>query len=366
MPLVNIKGVGDAEFPEGMSVDDIRAFLKRKYAQEAVSGEASINLDPRQATAQAYTPTMGERIGQGIGNALYDSGIVSDMYGAQRIGDNVGMLGEFLPVIGDASAGDEFGTALAGGDGIGMAMAGLGAIPIVGDVAKKGLKVYHGTPFKYDKPNLDNYASGEGGEGFGYGFHTTASPRTADNYATDSQLIEINGVEHWANQKESAVARKILDDGYDKALADAKNIVENKVRSEYTTGRVKLIESLKDADIVDKSSSGVVKEFSLSDADLNSFIDFDAPITEQGAGVSELLSEAGISTHSGMTGKEFYYDISEDFGGGTSGDKEASEFLESIGIKGIRYDDILEGQYKGDANKYSNYTIFDPSSLDSN
>ena len=41
MPVVDIKGVGKAQFPDGMSADDIRSFLRVKYS----SGELERSLD---------------------------------------------------------------------------------------------------------------------------------------------------------------------------------------------------------------------------------------------------------------------------------------------------------------------------------
>jgi len=112
MPVVDIKGVGKAQFPDGMSVDNIREFLRKKYSQGAISGESRA-LEPMADTASPYEPTLTERMGQSVADALYDTGIISDRYGAQRIGGNIATLGEFLPGIGDATAGDEFGKAAA-------------------------------------------------------------------------------------------------------------------------------------------------------------------------------------------------------------------------------------------------------------
>jgi len=136
MPIVDIKGVGKAQFPDGMSVDSIRTFLQNKYA----TGNQSDLLQPAPQTIEAYEPTLTEKLGQGVSDVLYDTGIVSDRYGAQRIGENISQLGEFLPGVGDAAAGDEFGRALAEGDKFGMAMAGIGAVPVIGDAAKKAVK----------------------------------------------------------------------------------------------------------------------------------------------------------------------------------------------------------------------------------
>ncbi len=137
MAIVEIKGIGKAQFPDGMSAESIRDFLRNKYYQQRNDSDI---LQPVDNIAAPYEPTLTEKIGQNVANALTGSGLVSDNYGAQQVGKNVTALGEFLPGIGDATAGDEFGRAVAKGDKFGMAMAGIGAIPIAGDLAKKTLK----------------------------------------------------------------------------------------------------------------------------------------------------------------------------------------------------------------------------------
>jgi len=137
--IVNVKGVGKAQFPDDMPIADIRSFLRNKYSQRAMQGQSDL-LAPAPVTASPYEPTLTERLGGGIAEGLKSTGLISDNYGAQQIGKNVTALGEFLPGVGDATAGDEFGRAVAEGDKFGMAMAGLGAIPIAGDLAKKTLR----------------------------------------------------------------------------------------------------------------------------------------------------------------------------------------------------------------------------------
>lgn len=137
MAIVEIKGVGKAQFPDGMSAESIRDFLRKKYYQQRNNSDI---LQPVDNIAAPYEPTLTEKIGQNVASALTGSGLVSDNYGAQQVGKNVTALGEFLPGIGDATAGDEFGRAVAKGDKFGMAMAGLGVIPIAGDLAKKAFK----------------------------------------------------------------------------------------------------------------------------------------------------------------------------------------------------------------------------------
>jgi len=112
--------------------------LTEEEIQQALRQPQPIGLpNNRMQMAQPYNPSLSERVSQGIGNALHDSGIVSDRYGANRIGKNAGSLLEMLPGTGDIAAADDFGRAAAQGDMLGMSMGALSAIPVVGKAAKK-------------------------------------------------------------------------------------------------------------------------------------------------------------------------------------------------------------------------------------
>lgn len=139
--IVDIKGVGKSEFPDGMDKEDIRRFLTSKFSPPTIQQKINDELTRNKNTVSNVNKSLAQKGGQFISDALYDNGIVSDRYGAQRIGENLSMLGEVLPVIGDATAGDEFGRAVAEGDALGAGLASLGAIPIVGDAVKKGGKI---------------------------------------------------------------------------------------------------------------------------------------------------------------------------------------------------------------------------------
>jgi hypothetical protein len=192
MPVVRVKGVANPmQFPDDMDIEDIREFLRKRFASQAVAGNQPMDLAPLQGQAKASEQSLAQKAGQGISNALVDSGIVSDRFGAQQIGQSVTSIGEFLPGIGDAAAGDEFGRALKQGDNFGMAMGALGAIPLVGDAAKKGIKAYHGTPNKFDKFDLDKIGSTSDSGMFGKGFYFTEDQALAETYAKkDGRVIE--------------------------------------------------------------------------------------------------------------------------------------------------------------------------------
>jgi len=139
MPVVQVKGVANPiQFPDNMSEEEIKAILQQKFNADMfkrATGELSDALTPVTNTAAPYEPTLAEKIGSGIGDALRDTGIISDNYGAQRIGKNISALAEFLPGIGDATAGDDFGRNLKAGNYGSAALDAVGTIPILGDMA---------------------------------------------------------------------------------------------------------------------------------------------------------------------------------------------------------------------------------------
>jgi hypothetical protein len=265
MQPARVLGVANPmQFPDDMDINDIKEFLRRKFTQQAVTGNKPADLAPIQPTIQASSPSLATRAAQGIGNALTSSGLISNNASAQEIGKNVTSIGEFLPVIGDATAGDEFGRALREGDGVGMALGALGAIPLVGDAAKKAgkkikslsedefksefinMKLYHGT-----NQDLKEFKLSEGGKvsGSQVGSISVASTQdkgVAQTYANEAAekyggkpsvielvhraerpaKIELNGDE--LNHEMLATVQQAWDDGKDALMLTNYNVGKGK------------------------------------------------------------------------------------------------------------------------------------------
>lgn len=133
MPVVKVKGTDQQiQFPDDMSPEQILDVMRNQYRPPDYGSALRNN-----AYAAPYNPSLTERIGSGIGNALHDTGIISDRYGANRIGENVTNMLGVLPGLGDAMGGDDFGRALRQGDAMGIGMGALSAVPVVGDIAKQ-------------------------------------------------------------------------------------------------------------------------------------------------------------------------------------------------------------------------------------
>ena len=140
MAIVQIKGSDQkVRFPNNMIEDQMLTALRSQYPR-TLNQNIGDALNKPESTISNRDVSLAENTKQKIANFLFDNKIVSDRYGAQRIGDNLSSLLGVLPGIGDAQAGDEFGRAVAEGDGLGIGMGALAALPIVGDAASKGAK----------------------------------------------------------------------------------------------------------------------------------------------------------------------------------------------------------------------------------
>lgn len=155
MPTVKVKGVANPlSFPDDMDITDIKEVLRNKFTADMMKAP-SLNNIPNVATT--YEPSLSEKMSQGIANYLLEKGFISDNYRAQEIGKNLSMIAEFLPGIGDATAGDDFGRAVAQDDKLGMGLAALGVIPVAGDKAKQVLRKVKSVDLPSGKLGLEQF-----------------------------------------------------------------------------------------------------------------------------------------------------------------------------------------------------------------
>jgi hypothetical protein len=62
----------------------------------------------------------------------------------------------------------------------------------VAPIMRNAIKVYHGSPHKYDKPDSSKIGTGEGAQAYGHGLYWAESPATAKSYAKDA-VAEVGG-----------------------------------------------------------------------------------------------------------------------------------------------------------------------------
>ena len=136
--IVEIKGTGQkVEFPDFMSQEEMLSVLRRQWPSTSYTNALNMTT---QGSVEPVEQTLEDKIKQGVADFLFNNGIISDRYGAQRIGENIAMGAGALPVIGDLLGGDELGRALRDGDAAGIGLGALAAVPVVGDAARAPLK----------------------------------------------------------------------------------------------------------------------------------------------------------------------------------------------------------------------------------
>ncbi len=276
MAIVEIKGVGKAQFPDGMSAESIRDFLRKKYYQQRNNSDI---LQPVENVAAPYEPTLAEKMGQNVASALTGSGLISNNYGAQQIGKNVTALGEFLPGIGDATAGDDFGRAVKQGDKFGMAMASLGVIPVAGDFAKKGAKKAKkiiDNDFEY---HLSTEPDLEIGKSFSEQKRTVSSfGERGDGGVDDKVIFSTKDPQDWLDQFE-------MELGQDAPEAIPRNLYKVRVKNKSEDGYL--------SEAINKPSDVVILE-KVSGKDLPVSLQInDQPFV--GLDAVEMNDELGIS-----------------------------------------------------------------------
>jgi hypothetical protein len=136
---VQIVGANElVEFPDEMDDETIKQVLRARYTPDYLIPRR--NLETINSV-EAVEPTLRAKASEKISEYLVQSGILKNRYQANRVGENLTTFLEFVPGIGDATAGDDFGRALGQGDYTSAGFASLGMIPIVGKAGRQGSTV---------------------------------------------------------------------------------------------------------------------------------------------------------------------------------------------------------------------------------
>lgn len=239
---------------------------------------------------------------------------------------------------------------------------------------------YHGTPHSFDKFSLDHIGTGEGAQAYGYGHYFAGKKEIAEYYrkglssralidkaretydeftSPDEAADELAGNPELSPAQQELVAALREDDwlGFDyphqaisAALKDSKSF----------------------ADMSDRTKAAIARQGALYKAtipDDEHLLNWDAPVPEEIIRkVAEKSVEDGIVDadadeafdmlvdEADRSGQILYRGLSEQLGG----DKQASEFLSGIGLKGIKY---LDGTSRAEGEGGHNYVIWDEAAI---
>ena len=220
---------------------------------------------------------------------------------------------------------------------------------------------WHGTPHQVDKFKTERIGTGEGHQAYGYGLYFAGLREVAEWYREKlsnhtSAKVDIDGVD----LLEYALARK------PKSWSDID--VENWVNSfkyfAVTGGVQQAIDKHKRKAVFNGITSentsvaenrGHLYAVELAPGD-HEYLLWDVDFKDQPQNIQDALTQitgksADYFEAIGMTGSEVYRKISAQEGGG----KEASEYLHSLGVRGIKY---LDGSSRNQGDGSYNYVIF--------
>lgn len=242
---------------------------------------------------------------------------------------------------------------------------------------------YHGTPHEIQGGfDISKVGTGEGAQSYGHGMYFAENPIVAEGYkeALSTFKTTLDGVPITSDNPKFSAVMTIGSQGYKKALEQAELAKKSGfVKPEIANQEIANIKALKNSKI-ESVKQGNLYKVDIPDKDIPNMLDWDKPLREQSDVVRQALglpedkfagfkvpaTGTNYSFSPKMTGAEFYKELT-DLAKTKAG---ATEMLNSMGVKGIRYLD--EGsrdvpKYSGDIAyihagndfKKHNYTLDD-------
>lgn len=220
------------------------------------------------------------------------------------------------------------------------------------------LIAWHGTPHSIDKFSTDKIGTGEGAQVYGYGLYF------ADNKAV---------AEVYKNRVVDMVSIGKINDELDRLskIIDSDSISYGKYKSDIGRDANKKYHELMKERHTTRTKKGNLYQVELAPKE-NEYLLWDKPLSSQSKKVKDAIKQSKFYNDAQdwfeLSG-EWYHDVSKKTGesiykhiqsgvGNSNGltAKEASEYLQSLGIRGIKY---LDGSSRSSGEGSYNYVVFD-------
>jgi hypothetical protein len=234
------------------------------------------------------------------------------------------------------------------------------------------LPAFHGTPFDVDKFKLANIGTGEGAQAYGWGLYFAQARKVAQDYKDKLTDWNSPGTYEWKGMSLRSDDYKnpirhaislVYHQGINQAKQIGKTLQKDSEKGEpYTVEQGGLEYSKKFNDALSQVKSKKEIKFeqgNLYKVDLDvkdeDLLDWDKPLSEQSDKIREnVLNESKLlgDLNREWNGNDLYKNLVDEYGG----EKQASEYLNSIGIPGIRY---LDGTSRNKGEGTYNYVVFD-------
>jgi len=250
-------------------------------------------------------------------------------------------------------------------------------------MAPLGLTVWHGSPHKFSKFDMSKIGTGEGAQVYGHGLYMAETPDVARQYAqtldpmaqTARSSIDAEGTAARVLQAVDYNKQKAIDE-----LTRRKNMTHVQGDAEWAAKMDAAIAYIKG---VDKTSQ--LYKVDIPDEAVARFLDWDKPLSQQAPEVQKALFPiveqgryASKSLHGDPMGHEIYsfldqhqmgarfipnlakeasrLGVNPNMLGSLDRQKYISEYLNSQGVRGIRY---LDGGSRSAGQGSSNFVLFD-------
>jgi len=237
---------------------------------------------------------------------------------------------------------------------------------------------YHGGPHDFDRFSTAAIGTGEGAQVFGYGLYFASSRAVAEHYreALGSSRYGTNNGQMERFQVIDEMTIQMERDGHATSYQAMREVANNVLNAIDDAGSVEkyfkgyslvggkyapYYESAHKAikSIMPKVQKGRLYQVELAPTE-DEYLLWDKPLSEQSEKVKAALSTAmGPAILKDGSGRNLYHHLSGNMSLGS--DKAASEYLHSLGIRGIKY---LDGTSRGNGEGNFNYVIFDENDVE--
>lgn len=248
------------------------------------------------------------------------------------------------------------------------------------------IRVYHGSPHKFDKFDLSKIGTGEGAQMYGHGGYVAEAPDVAQNYIPRDAKFE-NNVMRMYKQAERAGDYDAMAVYERYLLHDTPSAVEQYVKEAASGGGdARKLQQANEAAkrLWERQQAGYLYEANLRWPDAareaadplgpQHFLDWDKPLSEQPAAVRDSIVKAfdeifagnGAANYEGAVRQGMTVgEVINHLGGrgpksGEMAARNAAD-LYKAGIPGIRY---LDAGSRGTGQGTSNYVVFDDNLID--
>lgn len=232
-------------------------------------------------------------------------------------------------------------------------------------------KAYHGSPYTFDHFDLGAIGTGEGNQAHGWGLYFAQDKKIAENYkdilgANSGEVItgktkyKINEDGDWYDENTgnvidditplSMALTEVLETGNsNKAIEHLQEFIKSKEGKTAQTVISQVKRAKEAIKLLGKNEFAGHEQKTAFEVEIpedNELIDEFKNINEQPrkvqAAIRKAWKEIGYkpSALQYMSGREFYKQLASELGG----EKAASEKLNSLGVKGITYDGLVDGK----------------------